>query len=132
MSSAASISTWDLLQELGFAPDSGVMSDVMPGLSIELGTLKLSASCVMSQRFRPVVLLTGWLRETRRIGEICDEMPRKFESREQGVAWLVWILDKAAGGKFEPESSPDWLTQGRQHVGLLPKQPSGALRIPAT
>jgi hypothetical protein len=128
MSSGASISTWDLLQELGFAPDSGVMSDVMPGLSFELGNLKLSASCVMGWRFRPVVLITGWIVETRRIGEICDEMPRQLESREQGIAWLVWILDKAAGGKFEPESSPDWLTQGRQHAGLLPWQRSAIIK----
>jgi hypothetical protein len=125
MNSGASITTWDLLQELGFIPDAGVMSDVMPGLSMELDNLKLSASCVMSQRFAPVVLLTGWIQEPRRIGEICDEMPRKVESREQGIAWFVWILDKAAGGKYESEAAPDWLMQGRQYVDLLPWKRKG-------
>ena len=120
MSSTVSISTWDFLQELDFAPDAGVMSDVMPGLSLKLGDLKLSAACVAGKRFHPVVLLTGWIRDARRSGEICDELPRQLESREQGIAWLVWILDRAAGGKFQSESAPDWLAQGREHAGLLP------------
>jgi hypothetical protein len=120
MSLPASISTWDLLQELGFAPDSNAISDVMPGLSFELGNLKLSASCVAGKRFHLVVLLTGWFRDTRRMGEICDELPRQLESREQGMAWLAWILDRAAGGKFAPEFPPAWLALGRHHFGLLP------------
>jgi hypothetical protein len=120
MSSVASIPTWDLLQELGFVPDAGVMSDVSPGLSTELGGVKISAACVAGKRFKPVVLLTGWFRDARRMAEICDELPRQLESREQGIAWLVSILDRAAGGKFLPESPPDWLAQGREHVSLLP------------
>jgi len=128
MISSAPTSTWELLQDLGFAPDAGVMSDVMPGLSIELGNLKLSASCVAGKRFHPVVLLTGWFRDSRRIGEICDELPRQLESREKGIAWLVWILDRAAGGKFLPELPPDWLAQGREHAGLLPWKLSAATK----
>ena len=105
---------------MGFAADSGVMSDLMPGLSIELDNVKLSASCVAGKRFHPVVLLTGWYRDSRRTGEISDKLPRQLKSREQGMAWLVWILDRAAGGKFEPKSAPDWLARGLKHFDLLP------------
>ncbi len=121
-----SVPTWSLLQEIGFGPDNGVVSDVRPGLSFDFGNLKLSASCVLSRCFREVVLLTGKLLTDRTGCLICDEMPRVLESRELGLAWLAYCLDKAAGGRFEPANETEWVAQGRLHRHLLPWEQESA------
>ena len=121
MTDTASIAVWDVLKEFGFAPNSSVISDVMPGLSFDFGNFKLSASAVMGTMFRPVVLFTGVMATSRTLAEVCFELPRMVASREQLAAFLVYYLDKAADGDvFQPARNVDWLTMGRQHCHLLP------------
>lgn len=115
------ISLWDLLSILGFLPDPGVWSDPPPGLSCRIGGGAISASRVRSERLQQVVLITGVLVSPRGVAEINFEMPRKVESRQQALAWLVWGLDSAAdGGRFAPGVPIWWLEEGRQHRGTLP------------
>jgi hypothetical protein len=113
-------STWDLLRVLGFVEDRTVVSDVMPGLSFNFGNFKLSASACVNLRVRQVVLLTGVIATRREVCEVQCELPREVESAEQGMAWLVWCLDNAVGGRFEPAVTPGWLAEGRRHFHLLP------------
>jgi hypothetical protein len=67
-----------------------------------------------------VVLLTGAIVTERSICEVECELPPEVESAEQGIAWVAWCLDNAAGGRFEPAAAPAWLAEGRQHLHLLP------------
>lgn len=113
------VSTWELLRSIGFEADPEVMSDVMPGLSFDFGNLKLSASCVLGRQYQAVVLLTGCLETSRRLREINVEVQREFTSREEALARVVWCLDKAAGGVFEPGKPTAWIMEGRAHNALL-------------
>lgn len=120
MSGPSPVSTWDLLRTLGFAEDQTVISDRQPGLSVDFGNLKLSASFGINRRFVHVVLLTGVIVTKRSICEINSELPPNVESIEQGMALVAWCLDNAAGGRFEPAVAPAWLAEGRRHRHLLP------------
>src|SRR5580700_7982451 len=96
---------WDALKELGFSPDSTVISDDMPGLSFDFGNFKLSASVVINKWFKPVVLFGGVLATPRTLTEVCFELPRMVASRQQVVAFLAYYLDKqasASGSVFHP------------------------------
>ena len=113
--------TWDVLKELGFTPDSEVISDVMPGLGFDFGNFRLSASAVMGKWFNPVVLFTGRLATPRTLSEVCFELPRMVASREQLAAFLVHYLDEAVDGDvFLPLRNVDWVAMGREHRHLLP------------
>lgn len=117
----ATIAVWDVLQEFGFAPDSAVISDLVPGLSFDFGNFTLSASAVMGKLFRPVVLFTGVLATPRTLAEVCFELPRMVASREQLAAFLAYYLDKAADRDvFQPARNVGWLMMGHQHRHLLP------------
>jgi hypothetical protein len=119
MAGSSPVSSWDLLPALGFVEDETVISDQMPGLSFDFGNFKLSASRCLNRRFVPVVLLSGVMATKRSIGEVESELPLRFESVKQGMAWLAWCLDNAAGTRFAPASAPVWLAEGRRHRHLL-------------
>jgi len=125
MNEDATIATWDVLMEFGFAPDSAVASDVAPGLSFDFGNFKLSASCCLSLRFAKVVLFSGVLTTPRRVAEVSFEMGRRVKSREECAAWIVWHLDQAAG-IFIPTREAGWLIEARQNKNLLPWEIDGA------
>jgi len=75
----------------------------------------------MNLQFKEVVLFTGWLKTGRTISEICFEMTRHVESREQGVAWLVWGLEQAGYSHvFNPAETVPWLEEGQKHLNSLP------------
>ena len=113
--------TWDMLKEFGFAPDAAVISDAIPGFSFDFGNFKLSASAVMGEHLRPVVLFTGVLATPGTVAEVCFELPRRVASREQLTAFLTYYLDKAAQGNvFCPSHPVDWIAEGRANRGLLP------------
>jgi hypothetical protein len=114
------ISTWEVLQELGFQPDPNVYSDVRPGLSFDFGNFVLTASCVMNLRFAAVVLFGGCLVSPRSISEVAFEMPRRIACRDICAAWIVWHLDGHAGGMFVPAREVPWVIEGRLCKRLLP------------
>lgn len=114
------VATWDLLRTLGFTEGDTVISDLRPSLSFDFGKFKLSASSCTSPRFVPVVLLTGAMVTADSFGEVQCELPPEVESVEQGMAWLAWCLDAAAGGRFAPRAAPAWLREGRLRLHLLP------------
>lgn len=120
MTTAASLPTWDVLKEFGFLPDDSVMSDIQPGLSIDFGNLKLTASAVLSRYFKEVVMFGGVLATSHTIASVVFEIPRLIESREVCAALLTWFLDKHAGQIFEPQNKVDWLEMGRENRRLLP------------
>lgn len=120
MSDDPSIQTWDILRELGFVPDSSVWSDIQPGLSVDYGGCKLSASAFLNMAYQEMVLITGVLATPRRLAEVRFEMPGCVSSREQCLAWLVWNLDRDASGVFLPTSPLAWLEIGRANTALLP------------
>lgn len=121
MNGSASISTWDLLRDFGFQPDAEVISGPMPGLAIDFGNFKLSASRGMNLRFIEVVSFSGVLATPRTIAQIEFEMPLHVTSREQCAAWIVWHLDEAAPASvFTPTRVTDWVAEGRSHKKLLP------------
>ena len=121
MNDDAFIATWDLLQDFGFKPDGKVISDVIPGLSLDFGGFKLSASCVTNERLVEVVMFGGVLATKNSVAMVNFEMPRRVTSREQCAAWIVWNLDSDAPGKiFIPAHDVAWLNEGRQNQSLLP------------
>jgi len=118
--SGSPVSTWELLRDLGFAEDQRVFSDLLPGLSFDFGNFKLSASAVTNLLGAQIVLLSGAMFTERTARQVECQLPRQVESLEQGVAWVVWCLDDAAWGTFEPRIAPPWLAEGRRHRHLLP------------
>ncbi len=122
MSISTSITTWDVIQDLGFTADPMVVfSDVRPGLSYNFGNLKLEAACVTNMHVVPVVFLSGVLASVRCLRDIQFQLHRIVESREQCVAMIVWNLDQGEpGGVFQPLHEVPWLQEGRDHKHLLP------------
>jgi len=121
MNNSGEIPTWSLLQELGFEPDADVISDVLPGLRFEFGNFQLAAACLTNFRWEQVVQLYGVLVGNRCFGEVKFEMPRHVASRQLGIAWIVWHLDKASDEEyFRPRRKVPWLDEGRRHTNLLP------------
>ncbi|MGD0226228.1 MAG: hypothetical protein ABSF71_28175 [Terriglobia bacterium] len=120
--SGPAVSTWELLRGLGFANDPTLASDVLPGLSFDFGNFRLRAISGTNRHFVNVVLLSGGMVTERSICEVECEIPPEVESVEQGMAWIAWCLDDAAGGRFEPLAAPQWLKEGRQYLHLLPRK----------
>lgn len=117
LSDDAPIVTWAMLLCLGFGRKHARTADLV----FHFGSLKLSASRVMSTRFDDVVLFTGALATEREVSEVDFEMPLHIQSFEQGMAWIVWHLDRAAPeGEFIPKHDVDWVAEGRQNKHLLP------------
>jgi hypothetical protein len=107
-SHTASVSTWKLLQSLGFVADG-------KGLRFEFGNFTLEAIEGMSQGFRPVVSVDGVLSTGRTISLVDGELPTEMESREHGLALIAFIL------RGEPLSyRPAWLSEGDSYGHLLP------------
>jgi len=113
--------TWDVLKELGFEPDSRVISDGEPGLSFDFGSCLLKASQTMSLRYGPVVLFTGVLTTRGSLARIEFEMQRSVASRETCAAWIVWHLDQLSPDCiFEQTGEIEWVIDGRRHMDHLP------------
>ena len=111
------VSTFEVLKEIGFTQDP---SQQQLGLSLSIGRFKLWALPCTNRWFVPIVLVTGHLDDGRNLSEISDELPAESESREQAVAYIAWVLDRAAGRTFKLAFEPPWLIQGRQWRHLLP------------
>lgn len=121
MSNATSIDTWAALRDFGYTPDPAVISDEMPGLSIDFGSFKLSASVGMNRGFRPVIMFSGVLVTSRTFCEVHFELPCVVASRNTLAAFMVYYLDNAAGDRaLDSEREIWWLAEGRQHRHLLP------------
>jgi hypothetical protein len=118
----ATIPTWTLLPFLGFQPDSTVVySDILPGLSLDFGNLKLSAVAVVSPRSGEIILFSGVLATPRTAAEVQFELPRRIESLKQCAAWIAWNLDQhSSGGAFRPARDVGWIEEARRNRRLLP------------
>lgn len=117
-----SVSTWDALQRLGFAPDDSVDSDVRPGLSFDFGKFSLAAGQMFNLHMRWVVSFSGLVSTPNALASIEFEMPGKVESDEQCAAWIAWHLKEQlpARGRFIPRSKAKLLVFGLQHQATLP------------
>lgn len=121
MNEAKPIDTVDALLNIGFTPDSSVISETRHGLSFDFGGFKLSAGAVTNEYLRPTVLFTGVIATPRSLAEVCFELPRTISSVEMLAAFLVYYLDKASGrSKFQPPNNVAWIAEGRQNKYLLP------------
>ena len=118
--SIPSVSTWEFLRSLGFLEDRAVISDSMPGLSMEIEGFVLSAATVSSRYLTPVIMLNGVWKTERKMREVEMELPTELESIECGKALIAWCLDDAAEGSFPFTSPPAWVLEGRQNRHLLP------------
>ena len=114
------INTRELLLSLGFVEDPNVISDDPPGLSFDFGNLKLEASHVVNRWFQPIVLLSGIMASAGTLAAVECQLPREFESREHGIAWVTWCLDNHSDRAFVPKRPVPWLSEGRAHRHLLP------------
>jgi hypothetical protein len=120
-----SVSTWDVLQDLGFAEDR---SEHQRGFSFNFGKFKLWALCCTNRWFVPVVLITGVLFDGNNLSEVTQELPDKAESVEQVMAWMAWLVDKETTHAFKLSSEPGWLAEGRRHRHLLPWERERVIR----
>ncbi len=118
--SQTKLETWKVLERMGFQPDSGVWSDIKPGLSYDFGNFKLAASAVMNSRFAEIVLFTSVLETPATLAEVQFEMPRQIDSEDQCAAWITWNLDNASADEFHPLRPTKWLASGRTNSLLLP------------
>ena len=121
-----SISTWSLLKSIGFTECENVYSDNQKGLVITIGKCQLHVTIGYNRWWQECALLMGILRTPRTITNVETELPTEFESREEGLAWVSWSLDKR--GELANEFSRDEfggdlfnaLSEGRNHFHLLP------------
>jgi hypothetical protein len=121
MSDTENFETWNVLKELGFESDKAVISDIMPGLSFEFGNFTLSASSVISLRFQPIILFTGFFVTPRTIDEVCFELPRHVASKKLLAAFLAYYLRNLPFGERSiSEKDVSWLIEGRLNKHLLP------------
>lgn len=111
---------WHVLESLGFVPDDSVRSEPPPGLSLDFGNLRLCAGQATVPGGERAVLLSGLLRSRMGWAEVLHELPGEVESFEQGVALIVWCLDRSASGRFQPPHDVEWLERGRSYRSLLP------------
>lgn len=116
----ARIETHLVLRSLGFVQDPALVSDPPGGLAYDFGEFKLFASFIVNRSFRPVVMLSAVVTAARTLVHVECEIPQDFESREQGIAWVTWCLDKHSNGLFVPTRPVPWVTEGRAHRHLLP------------
>jgi hypothetical protein len=128
MSMTEPVSTWELLKDLGFTPDPGSLSEGGGGLVFDFGNLQLSAGRFLNMRVLNIILLSGVLATSRTIAEISQEMPLHVDSREQGIALVVWCLDQASSrGEFIPLKSVPWIAEERAHRDCLPWKRDAAI-----
>jgi hypothetical protein len=120
MNEAPLIEAWIVLREFGFIIDPAVISDNKPGLSYDFGNFKLTAVWCINTQFANVVLFGGVLNSRNCLANVHFQMPERILSREQCAAWIVWHLDRDAGGSFEPARTVDWVPEGRKNLHLLP------------
>lgn len=121
-----SISTWNLLKSIGFTERENVYSDNHKELAIAIGNCQLHVTIGYNRWWQECALLMGALHTPRTITNVETELPTEFESREEGLAWFAWSLDRR--GELASEFSRDEfggdlfeaLTEGRKHFHLLP------------
>lgn len=127
----APCATRDVLKRVGFAEDTSVIADRLPGYKLTLGNLNLTAAEVSNRYFQPIILIGGFVRDHRLVREIHFEMPLEVESYEQGVAWIVYGI----GRDYRPPSPLEWFEYGKEYQDSLPwvrEQKAYALRPQCT
>lgn len=121
MPESTSVDTLDVLQWLGFTPDT---SGKALGRSYEydFGNVILKAGLMMAMpSFREMVVFSCTIVSAREIGMVDFQIPPTVESWELCVAWMVSFLDKSAPGRvFQPLRDTFWLQVGRDNKHLLP------------
>lgn len=114
--------TIEVLKSLGFVPHQRDQNGKPFDWVMDFGDFQIYAIEGMNRQFRDIVGLAGHRFTTggRTFHEIEFEMPRTVESREQGIAWLAWCLDRYASTAEESPLYPvPWLAEGRAHFHLL-------------
>lgn len=106
----------DVLNKIGFEEMWGTMTDQEPAYRYDFGNLQLTATQVMSMRFRPIFLFGGVWGDGRMFSEVDFEMPLEVASFEQGVAWIVYGI----GQGFKPHNPCSWFDQGWEWQDSLP------------
>lgn len=115
------ISTYELLASLGFVKDERVISDPPGGLSFDFGNILLTASFLQSITEGPQVVLNGLITTKRTVTEVLYHLPHEIDSREMGIALIVYCLDShTEGGVFLSKRPVEWLEIGRTNKHLLP------------
>ena len=115
MNEADTMSTLDLLLDLGFEP----FADPLPGLRFDFDNFELRARQLINLKFQEVVTFSGVLATPRTVREVAFDIPPRIASRELCAAMIVYYLDPS-GRAFEPARQVDWLAEGRQNMHLLP------------
>jgi hypothetical protein len=82
--------TWDVLCAFGFKPDSEVLSDDKPGLSLRINKFKVSASFCLNMRFAHIVLITGHVSNSNNLSDLSFQMLQSVESSDQCAAIFSW------------------------------------------
>jgi len=111
------IRTMEVLRGFGFLTDNTVMSDDGPGLSFDVGGLRLCAGA-FTKLLAEMVMITGVLSTPRSWAQIHFEMPRYVESPNFVKAWMVWHLDQHL--EFRKAYHIPWVEEGRRNQSLLP------------
>lgn len=106
----------EVLSELGFVENWGVMTDKQPGYLYDFGNLELRAVEGTSKYFKPVILFSGVLADNRSIEQIIFELPLNVESKKQCVALISYYI----GSAFRPSNQCQWLKDGRDWRSHLP------------
>ena len=104
---------------VGFTPVTGRMS---PCLRYDFERFTVEAIEAHNLFGTPFVQLSGYVIGKHIMAQIDHQLPFMVESREQGIAWLSYCIEKSVGDYFEREGGkvPPWIEEGRRHKTLLP------------
>ncbi len=111
---------WDVLASVGFETRDETDLGDRPSLYWENRQIELKAYWCINRHFQRVIYLGGTVRTGRELGMIEHHLPRKVESREQGLGLLAWAVDRNLHYQLSPDCVPHWLLLGHQYQHLLP------------
>lgn len=112
----------EVLIELGFREEWGVIADRQPGYNYDFGDFILSAKELMSLYLQPEMSFSGLQIGSNSLRSIDFQMPLIAESREQICAWIAYGL----GQGHLPKDCPDWLLEGYACKHVLPWERAAA------
>lgn len=114
------VSTWEILKDLGFSDRPNPLSEGGVGLVLRMGAIEVAANLYANEYLQPVVHLSGVIATLRSLARIEYDLPRTMESKDQVKAWVAYALQNSLEGLPGTVDRPEWFDEGLHLQSLLP------------